>query len=57
MWRAQSTAEKADTYIQQANKKVFPSLGAIGGYRGAYLLRRYQNDAVEFIVLTLYFAA
>jgi heme-degrading monooxygenase HmoA len=54
MWRAQSTAEKADTYIQHATKTVFPSLGAIAGYRGAYLLRRCQNDSVEFIVLTLW---
>src|SRR5260370_19574661 len=54
MWRAQTTAEKADEYIQHATKKVFPSLLAIAGYRGAYLLRRSQNDTVELIVLTLW---
>src|SRR5260370_26282431 len=54
MCRAQTTAEKADEYIQHATKKVFPSLLAIAGYRGAYLLRRSQNDTVELIVLTLW---
>jgi heme-degrading monooxygenase HmoA len=54
MWRAQSTTAKADEYIQHATKKVFPSLRAIAGYRGAYLLRRTQNDTVELIVLTLW---
>jgi hypothetical protein len=47
MWRAQSTAEQADEYIQHATKKVFPSLRAIAGYHGAYLLRRSQGDTVE----------
>lgn len=54
MWRAQTTAEKADQYIQHATKKVFPSLLAIPGHRGAYLLRRSQNDTVEVMVLTLW---
>jgi heme-degrading monooxygenase HmoA len=54
MWRAQSTPEKADDYIQHAARKVFPSLRAIAGYRGAYLLRRSQSDTVELIVLTLW---
>lgn len=54
MWRAQSTGEKADEYIQHATKKVFPSLRAIAGYRGAYLLRRTQDDKVELVVLTLW---
>ena len=54
MWRAQTTANKADEYIQHATKKVFPSLRAISGYRGAYLLSRSENDNVELIVLTLW---
>jgi heme-degrading monooxygenase HmoA len=54
MWKAESTPEKADGYIQHATNKVFPSLRAIAGYRGAYLLRRIQNDEVELMVLTLW---
>ena len=54
MWRAKTTVEKTEEYIQHATKKVFPSLRAIPGYRGAYLLRRSHNDTVELIVLTLW---
>jgi uncharacterized protein YciI/heme-degrading monooxygenase HmoA len=54
MWKARSTAEKEGAYVQHATKKVFPSLRAIEGYRGAYLLRRSVDGAVELMVLTLW---
>ena|SRR6266853_6688165 len=54
MWRAQSTIDKADEYIQHATTKVFPSLDDIGGHRGAYLLRRTLGNSVEIVVLTLW---
>lgn len=54
MWRARSTVGKADEYVRHATEKVFPSLGAIEGYRGAYLLRRTAGDAIEIAVLTLW---
>lgn len=54
MWRARSTVERADEYVQHATKKVFPSLHAIEGHRGAYLLRRTAGETVEFVVLTLW---
>ena len=34
--------------------KVFPALRAIDGHRGAYLLRRVVDSAIEFVVLTLW---
>lgn len=54
MWRARSTAEKAREYVRHATKKVFPALRAIEGHRGAYLLRRAVDDAIELVVLTLW---
>jgi uncharacterized protein len=54
MWRARSSAEKADDYIQHATGKVFPALRTIEGHRGAYLLRRTVEGAIELVVLTLW---
>ena len=54
MWKGQATPEKAEKYVEHATKNVFPELRAIQGHRGAYLLRRAVNGAVEFVVLTLW---
>jgi len=54
MWRARATVEKSGDYIEHATRKVFPALGAIEGHRGAYLLQRAVDGAVEFVVLTLW---
>jgi uncharacterized protein YciI/heme-degrading monooxygenase HmoA len=54
MWRARSTVENSGKYIQHATHKVFPALRAIEGHRGAYLLRRVVDDAIELVVLTLW---
>ena len=54
MWKGQATPEKAEKYVQHARKHVFPELRRIEGHRGAYLLRRAMNGAVEFVVLTLW---
>lgn len=54
MWRGRTTVEKADRYVHHATQKVFPALGAIEGHRGAYLLRRAVDGALEFVVLTLW---
>jgi heme-degrading monooxygenase HmoA len=54
MWRARSTVENSGKYIQHATRKVFPALRAIEGHRGAYLLRRAVDDAIELVVLTLW---
>jgi len=54
MWKARSTAEKSDRYIQHATGRVFPALQAIEGHCGAYLLRRAVDGVVEITVLTLW---
>jgi uncharacterized protein len=54
MWKARSTVEKSGEYVQHATRKVFPTLRAIVGYRGAYLLRRTVDGVIELVVLTLW---
>ena len=54
MWRARATAEKSGDYIDHVTKKVFPALHAIEGHRGACLLQRTIDGAIEFVVLTLW---
>src|SRR5215471_11537842 len=54
LWKGRSTAERASEYVHHATKKVFPALRAIDGHRGAYLLRRVVDGAIEFVVLTLW---
>ncbi|MGA9308520.1 MAG: YciI-like protein [Candidatus Sulfotelmatobacter sp.] len=54
MWKARATTAKSGEYVQHATNKVFPTLRAIEGHRGAYLLRRAVDGAVELGVLTLW---
>ena len=54
MWRANAEPEKAGDYVQHAKQKVFPALRQIEGNRGAYLLRRAVDGAIELVVLTLW---
>jgi heme-degrading monooxygenase HmoA/uncharacterized protein YciI len=54
MWRARASAEGVDGYIRHATQTVFPSLEAIEGHRGAYLLRRTVGGVIELVVLTLW---
>ncbi|HEY6293105.1 MAG TPA: antibiotic biosynthesis monooxygenase [Terriglobia bacterium] len=54
MWKGRSTAGQAGEYVRHATQRVFPSLRAIEGHRGACLLRRAVDGAVEFVVLTLW---
>ena len=53
-WKARSTVEKANEYFEYATSKVFPTLDSIEGYRGAFLLRRAVDSAIEIVVLTLW---
>lgn len=54
MWKGQTTPANAGKYVEHLEKRVDPELRAISGHRGAYLLRRMVNGAVEFVVLTLW---
>jgi uncharacterized protein YciI/heme-degrading monooxygenase HmoA len=53
-WKARSTVQASDKYVEHATQRVFPALNEIDGHRGAYLLGRAVDDAIEFVVLTLW---
>lgn len=52
VWRGWTLVADAQTYADHAIDRVFPSLEAIKGYRGALLLRKDEPSRVEFVVLT-----
>jgi heme-degrading monooxygenase HmoA len=55
LWRgAASTSANADAYQRHVTMRVFPSLAAIQGHRGARVLRREHDGRVEFLVMTLW---
>jgi heme-degrading monooxygenase HmoA len=54
IWRGQATSENADAYFRHVTTAVFPTLTAIPGHRGAYLLRREAEGQVEFLAVTLW---
>ena len=54
IWKARTSSTKADVYVQHATQKVFPALDRIEGHRGAYLLQRMVDGAVDFVVVTLW---
>lgn len=54
IWRGQAAHDNAAHYRQHAVERVFPSLAALPGHRGAYLLTREIGDDVEFLTITLW---
>ncbi len=52
LWRGWTTPENADAYEQFLLKRLFPSMRAITGFRGADVLRRPDGDEVAFVTLT-----
>lgn len=54
VWSATATANGADAYRFHFEESVLPSLGAVDGYRGAYLLRREHTETTELQVMTLW---
>jgi hypothetical protein len=54
LWRGQATAANADAYFRHVTETVFPSLTALPGHRGAYLVRREVADRTEFLAVTFW---
>ena len=52
LWRGWTTPENADAYEQFLLERLFPSLSAITGFRGADVLRRPDGKEVAFVTLT-----
>ena len=53
-WRGWTKVHDADAYESLLKRNVFPSLKAIEGYRGGYILRNDGPREVEFVVVNLF---
>jgi antibiotic biosynthesis monooxygenase (ABM) superfamily enzyme len=53
VWHGWTTPENADAYERVVTTEVMPAIAAreIAGYRGAHVLRRALDDAVEFTTI------
>jgi antibiotic biosynthesis monooxygenase (ABM) superfamily enzyme len=52
LWRGWTTPENADAYEQFLLTRMFPSMRAITGFRGADVLRRPDGQEIAFVTLT-----
>lgn len=52
VWSARTTRENAAEYAGYFRRVVLPELNAVPGYRGARLLERELDGAVEIVVVT-----
>ena len=52
LWRGWTTPENADAYEQFLLTRLFPSMRAIAGFRGADVLRRQDGEEIAFVTLT-----
>ena len=51
-WRGLARKEKEAAYLAHFRNEVLPKLRQLSGFRGATVLRREQEEAVEIHVLT-----
>ena len=54
VWHGWTSRENADPYEALLRTKILPAIRAVDGYRGAYILRRDADEAVEFVTITLF---
>lgn len=54
VWHGYTTPANADAYEAMLKPELLPGLSSVKGFRGSYLLRRPQNDEVEFITIILW---
>ena len=54
LWHGWTTPQNAEAYETLLRTKVLPGIHRVNGYRGAYLLRRSDGAAVEFVTITLF---
>jgi heme-degrading monooxygenase HmoA len=54
LWHGWTSRENAEAYEALLRGEILPGIHRVAGYRGAHLLRRDQEDEVEFVTLTLF---
>ena len=53
-WRGWTKRQDAEAYERLLKEKVLPSLSAIQGYKGGYILRNDAAEESEFVVINLF---
>jgi heme-degrading monooxygenase HmoA len=53
-WRGWTKPQDAEAYERLLKEKVLPSLSAIQGYKGGYILRDDGQQESEFVVINLF---
>ncbi|HET8629823.1 MAG TPA: antibiotic biosynthesis monooxygenase [Thermomicrobiales bacterium] len=51
-WSARTTRAHLSAYVEHVRRRVLPELRAIDGFRGASVLQREVDGAVEIVVQT-----
>lgn len=54
LWHGWTKPQNADKYEELLRATILPGIHRVGGYKGAWLMRRNTGDEVEFITLTLW---
>jgi heme-degrading monooxygenase HmoA len=54
IWRGWTKVENADAYEKLLREKVYPDLQKINGYKGGYILRKDNEDEIEFVTVNLF---
>jgi hypothetical protein len=54
IWHGWTTRANADAYEALLRSEVLPGIHRVGGYQGAWLLRREADAEVEFVTLTVF---
>ncbi|MHC1760141.1 MAG: antibiotic biosynthesis monooxygenase [Negativicutes bacterium] len=54
IWRGRATIENAPKYQKHVTEHVFSELNQIPGFMGARLLKRQEEDEIEFLAVTMW---
>ena len=54
LWHGWTTFDNADAYEELLRTKILPGIHRVKGYKRSFLLRRDEEDGVEFATLTLW---
>lgn len=54
IWHGVVEADKADEYLEYLNETGIPDYQSTRGNRGAYVLRRIENEAAHFYTLSFW---
>jgi heme-degrading monooxygenase HmoA len=54
VWRGRAKPKDADAYEAMLKPELLPGVSKVNGYKGSYLLRRENEEDVEFVTILLW---